>query len=69
MYENLKYVMRIKKITSKELAELLSVSEKTICNKINGKTEWYYAEIVKLKKYVFPEYDTDWLFTFNTGVA
>lgn len=69
MYENLRQAMAVKKVTSKQISELLGIAEKTVSNKLHGKTEWSYAEVVKLKKFVFPEYDTDWLFAFNASVA
>ena len=61
MYENLIRVMAVKKIATKQIAALLDISEKTVYNKIHGKTEWTYNEIVKLKMFVFPEYDIEWL--------
>lgn len=69
MYENLKQAMAAKKVTSKQLSELLGIAEKTVSNKIHGKTDWSYAEVTKLKQFVFPEYDTDWLFSFNENIA
>lgn len=69
MYNNLKIAMLKKKITLKQIAELLGISEKTVSNKISGKTEWYFVEVVKLKKLLFPEYDTDWLFASNEMAA
>lgn len=62
MFANLKYAMLIKKITNKDLASALNLSERTITNKINGATDWTYLEVIKIKKLLFPEYDTDWLF-------
>lgn len=62
MFANLKYAMLIKKITNKDLASTLNLSERTITNKINGSTDWTYLEVIKIKKLLFPEYDTDWLF-------
>jgi len=67
MYENLRQAMAVKKVTSKQISELLGIAEKTVSNKLHGKTEWSYAEVVKLKKFIFP--DTDWLFAFNSNVA
>lgn len=69
MYRNLNSVMTLKKITSKQIADLLDVSEKTIYNKLHGNSEWTYKEIMKLKTYVFPEYDIEWLFALNDKTA
>ena len=50
MYQNLILLLKSKKISNKELASLLSVTEKTIYNKIAGETEFTYSEIRKIKK-------------------
>ncbi|MGN1203249.1 MAG: hypothetical protein ACI4RF_08120 [Eubacterium sp.] len=69
MYENLKHAMTIKRIASKQIADLLNVSEKTMYNKLHGNSEWTYNEIMKLKTFVFPEYDIEWLFALNDKTA
>lgn len=69
MYNNLKNAMLTKKITSKQIAELLGIAEKTVSNKIHGKTDWSYIEVIKIKQFVFPEYDTDWLFSLREKSA
>lgn len=63
MYKNLRYAMTVKNVTTKQMSELLDISEKTAFNKIHGKTEWTYKEVFKLRQFMFPEYDVDWLFS------
>lgn len=62
MFKNLEKVMNLKKISNKDLAELLDVSNKTIRNKLSAKTAWTLPEIKKMGKFLFPEYKMDWLF-------
>lgn len=69
MCANLNRVMFTKKVTSKQLADLLNLSEKTVYNKCHGRSEWTYNEAIKIKTIVFPEYDLEWLFNCDTDVA
>ena len=62
MYENLNRAMSTKRVTLKQMAALLNVAEKTLYNKCHGKSEWTYNEAIKIKTFVFPEYDLNWLF-------
>lgn len=65
MYNNLKRIVREKRISNKIMAELLGISIKAVSNKINGHNDWTYKEVVRLKKFLFPEYDLDWLFEWS----
>lgn len=56
----LKDVLDTKGITLKSCAELLNISEKTLRNKMSGKTEFTYNEIKRLKAFL-PEYNIDYL--------
>lgn len=62
MYKNLLKILGDKKITMKAYAELLGVSEKTIQNKIYGRTEFTLGEAVKTCSVICPEYKLDFIF-------
>jgi len=62
MYENLRHILNKEKITIKELAEFLGVTEKTMHNKLNGKTPFTYPETQKVRKFLLPQYNPDYLF-------
>lgn len=62
MYENLAKVLRDKKVTMKAYAEFLDVSEKTVQNKIRGKTEFTLGEAIKTCSIICPEYKLDFVF-------
>ena len=59
---NLKKVLDDKGITIRAFAKVLGVDERTIQNKIKGKTPFTYPEAVLSKKELFPEYDLEYLF-------
>lgn len=60
---NLKYLLQSKNITIKTFAEFLGKTEKTARNKLDGTTEFTYFEAKKVQKMLFPEYNTDYLFS------
>lgn len=64
MYFNLIATMENKKITAKQLAELLNCRPATISDKITGKREcgFYYEEAERIKKVFFDEFEIGWLF-------
>lgn len=62
MYLHLKRLLQERKISNRELGELLNLTEKTVYNKLHGNTEWTYQEVIKIKKFLFPEYDLEYLF-------
>lgn len=62
MYKNLLEILNKKKITMKAYAEFLGVSEKTLQNKMNGKTEFTLAEAIKTCNIICPEYRMDYVF-------
>lgn len=62
MYTNLKNLLTQKKISIKDYAEFLNVSEKTARNKIDGVTDFYFKEYKKTCKLLFPEYNEDFIF-------
>lgn len=62
MYSNLRLLLASKNISIKKFADFLDVSEKTAQNKLNGATAFTYPEVCKIKEYLFPEYDLDYIF-------
>lgn len=62
MLNNLKKVLDAKGITVRAYAKVLGVDERTIQNKIRGRTTFTYQEAVATKKELFPEYDLEYLF-------
>ena len=61
MYSNLQNLMNSKGITNAKMGDLINCSEKTVYNKINENTDWTLGEITKIKTFLFPEYDLDYL--------
>lgn len=62
MYKNLRDTLTVKRISLKNYAEFLGVSEKTVLNKINEETDFTYPEYKRTCKFLFPEYSPDYLF-------
>lgn len=62
MYQNLVQILTSKKITMKAYAEFLGVSEKTVQNKVYGRTEFTLGEAIKTCSLICPEYKMDFIF-------
>ena len=62
MYPNLDAEMAREKVTTKAVAEALGLDERSVRNKIAGKTKFFYIETVKIKDTFFPEADLEYLF-------
>ena len=62
MLKNLKNALEQKKINYKLVAELIGKTEKTVYSKINEDTDFTLQEILKIQKFLFPEYDLYYLF-------
>ncbi|MDE7445922.1 MAG: DNA-binding protein [Lachnospiraceae bacterium] len=62
MYKNLMKILSDKKITMKAYAEFLDVSEKTVQNKVYGRTEFTLGEAIKTCTIICPEYKLDFVF-------
>ena len=62
MYKNLLEILNKKKITMKAYAEFLGVSEKTVQNKVYGRTEFTLSEATKTCSFIAPEYKLDFIF-------
>ena len=66
MYCNIKIALAQKGITLKQFAEFLGVGDKTIQNKIYGKTDFTYTEFKKICA-LLSEYNADYLFADKAG--
>lgn len=62
MYPNLDAEMAREKVTTKAVAEALGLDERSVRNKISGKTKFFYIETVKIKDTFFPKADLEYLF-------
>lgn len=62
MYKNLAKILSDKKITMKAYGEFLGVSEKTVQNKMCGRTEFTLGEAVRTCSFICPEYKMDFIF-------
>lgn len=69
MYKNLARILQDKKITMKAYAEFLGVSEKTIQNKMNGKTDFTLTEALKTCNIICREYNMDFVFERTEDTA
>lgn len=65
VFQNLSNLLLQRGITHKSYAEFLNISEKTVQNKLNRKTEFTFAEVKKTHKFLFPQYNLDYLFEDN----
>lgn len=63
MYANLANELRNKKITNRVIAELIGCDEKTVFNKLSGKSDFTITEGLLIRHNVLPEFDMDYLFT------
>ena len=62
MFKNLVKILNEKKITMKAYAEFLGISEKTVQNRIYGRTEFTLGEATKTCTIICPEYRLDFVF-------
>lgn len=62
---NLKCELDRKGISTRALARLIGVSEKTAWNKANGQNEFSVSEAITVKHELFPEYEYEYLFSTN----
>ena len=62
MYSNLRSELANKGITQVALANMLGVTEKTLQNKLNGKTEFTITESLYICHNVLPEFNLNYLF-------
>lgn len=64
--DNLKAEMKRKHISRQDIADLLGMTYRSICNRFK-KTDWRLTECIKIKESFFPEFSLDYLFTKGTG--
>lgn len=62
---NLEAEMTRKRISRRDIAELLGVTYRTIHSKFNGESEWTLSECLKIRDKFFPEMELDYLFTVD----
>ncbi len=61
MFDNLRIALHQKGISVKQYAEILGIGEKTVQNKLTGRTDFTYPEFRKTCTLLF-EYNADYLF-------
>lgn len=69
MYRILRAEMVKANISVKELAIKIGITERSLRNKINGKTEFLWSETLKIRKIVSPDMDLEDLFKSEKCVA
>ena len=69
MYRILKAEMVRANISVKSLAFDLGITEKSLRNKINGKTEFLWSEVVRIRKIVSPSMPLEELFKSEKDAA
>ena len=62
MFENLKSELQRKHISNKAVAELIGCTEKTLCNKFNGVTDFTLTEVLSIHENMLPEFELRYLF-------
>jgi antitoxin component HigA of HigAB toxin-antitoxin module len=67
MYPNLKAEMARYGIKTKDIAEVLGITSKSVTNKINHRTFFKVDEIIKIRNTYFPKISIDDLFSENVN--
>lgn len=62
MREYLIYKMREKNVSRETLCSMLHVSDKTLRNKLSGRTDFTWSECKSIRKRYFPEEEYEKLF-------
>ena len=62
MYANLIAVMKVKNVPIERLAKALNRHRNTVANKLNGESEFTFAEAMLISDEIFPEYRPSYLF-------
>lgn len=62
MLSNLKNLIGLNKTSYRDIANLLDISEKSVYSKVNEKTDFTLSEIKKIRTFIFPQYDFQYLF-------
>ena len=58
----LEYRMKQEKVSREDIRKLLKVSEKTVRNKLSGKTDFTWSEVKLIRNRFFPRDDFEKLF-------
>ena len=69
MYRVLRGEMVKKGIAVSELAHQINVAEKTLRNKLSGRTDFLWSETLKIRKIVSPEMSLEELFRSEIDAA
>lgn len=69
MYRTLKAEMVRSDISVKQLAIRIGITERSLRNKINGKTEFLWSETLKIRKIVSPGMPLEDLFKSEKNAA
>lgn len=62
MYNNLKFEMKKRKVSNRDLMEALKLSYQSISNKICGRTSFKIEEAVEIRDLFFPFMALEYLF-------
>lgn len=65
MYTNLQNLLNMKRISTRDVANILGVADKTAYNKVAGNADFYLQEARKIML-IFPEYNMDYVFREDT---
>jgi transcriptional regulator with XRE-family HTH domain len=65
MYLNLRAEMARKKITNRDIADLLQIDITTVSAKLNKKGRLKYQEAEKIRNNLFPSLSNDYLFAYE----
>jgi len=67
MYHNLEAEMARNSIDVNDIAKAIDVNEKTVRNKLSGKTKFIFDETIMIKDTFFPDLDLQYLFAKDSG--
>ena len=62
MFPNLKNELQRKNISLVSVAKLINCTEKTLQNKMNGKTDFRLNEVLAINEQLLPEFELKYLF-------
>lgn len=62
MFTNLNILMINNKVDIADIADELKTTERVICSRLSGATEFKLDEMLKIKKKFFPDYTLDQIF-------
>lgn len=62
MYNNLKFEMRKRKISNRDLMKALKISYQSVSNKICGRTSFKIEEAIEIRNLFFPSMALEYLF-------